>query len=55
MLRSIDHPNILKVLEFYQDADNFYIVTELYTGGELFDEIINSEYFSEKKAAHYFK
>lgn len=55
MLRSLDHPNILKVLEFYQDADNFYIVTEICSGGELFDEIISSEYFSEKKAAYYFK
>ena len=41
ILRSLDHPNILKVYEFYEDNKHFYIVTELLTGGELFDRIID--------------
>ena len=50
-----DHPNIIKVYEFYQDDRFFYIVTELCTGGELFDQIIEKKYFSEKRAAQVFK
>ena len=40
ILKGLDHPNILKVYEFYEDKRNFYIVTELLTGGELFDRIV---------------
>lgn len=46
-----DHPNIIKVYEFYQDDKYFYIVTELCLGGELFDKIQEESHFSEKKAA----
>lgn len=46
-----DHPNILKVYEYYQDSQYFYIITELCTGGELFDKIVHQKHFSEKKAA----
>ena len=37
VLRRLDHPNILKVFEFFEDEKYFYIVIELCTGGELFD------------------
>eukprot|EP01017_Pseudomicrothorax_dubius_P003273 TRINITY_DN10426_c0_g1_i7.p1 TRINITY_DN10426_c0_g1~~TRINITY_DN10426_c0_g1_i7.p1 ORF type:complete len:428 (-),score=113.13 TRINITY_DN10426_c0_g1_i7:461-1744(-) len=51
ILKSLDHPNIIKIFEFYQDERSFYIVTELCTGGELFDKIIESKNFNEQKAA----
>lgn len=51
ILRGLDHPNIIKIYEFYQDEKFFYIVTELCTGGELFDSIVASKSFTEKKAA----
>ena len=41
ILKRLDHPNIIKIYEFYQDKKKFYIVTELCTGGELFDYILN--------------
>ena len=47
----LDHPNIIKVFEFFQDERHFYIVTELCTGGELFDRIIKKHRFGEKEAA----
>jgi len=55
ILKKLDHPNIIKVYEFFQDPRHFYIVTELCTGGELFDRIIKSHHFSEKKAAETLK
>lgn len=40
----------MKIFEFYQDNRNFYIVQELYDGGELFDKIIENKSFCEKDA-----
>ena len=51
----MDHPNILKLYEYFEDDKNVYLVTELCKGGELFDKIIEKEYFSEKEAAKIFK
>ena len=51
----MDHPNILKLYEYFEDDKNVYLVTELCKGGELFDKIIEKEYFSEKEAAKVFK
>jgi len=51
ILRDLDHPNIMKIIEFYQDTKAFYIVSEFYNGGELFDKISNLRNFSEKMAA----
>lgn len=50
-LRSFDHPNIVKIFEYFEDEKRFYIVTEHIQGGELFDEIINRGKFDEKNAA----
>ncbi|CDJ28906.1 uncharacterized protein EMH_0045050 [Eimeria mitis] len=35
----------MKLYEFFEDKGYFYLVTEVYTGGELFDEIINRKRF----------
>ena len=55
VLKSLDHPNILKLYEFYQDSRNYYLITEYCSGGELFDRIISQGYFSEATAAAYMK
>ena len=51
VLSQIDHPNILKVFEYYQDNESYYVITELCTGGELYDQIYQLNHFSEKEAA----
>jgi len=51
ILRKLDHPNILRLYEFYQDQKRYYLVTELCSGGELFDEITNRAHFEEADAA----
>ncbi|CAG9317475.1 unnamed protein product [Blepharisma stoltei] len=55
VLRALDHPNVLKLYEFYQDEKNYYLITELCNGGELFDRIINNGSFSEAVAAEYMR
>lgn len=51
VLKDLDHPNIIRIYEFMQDDKNFYIVSELCNGGELFDKIIEKKSFTEKMAA----
>ena len=53
VLKSFDHPNIIKVYEVYENNHSINIITELCTGGELFDRIIACKNFSENKAALY--
>lgn len=42
LLSSVDHPRIMKMVDCYEDADTVHIVTERYTGGELFDRIVDN-------------
>lgn len=51
ILKSLDHPNILKLYEFYEDEKRFYLVTELCSGGELYEMINNKKVFSELEAS----
>ena len=52
ILRTLDHPNILKIFEFYSNKESYSIVTELCTGGELFQEIIDRGPFNENYSAY---
>ena len=47
ILQKLDHPNVLKLFEHFEDEKNVYLVTEACRGGELFDRIIENEFFSE--------
>lgn len=55
ILKNLDHPNIVKLYELYQDTTSYYLVTEYLSGGELFDRIKKMSYFSERKAADYIR
>jgi calcium-dependent protein kinase len=55
LLRMLDHPNIIKIHEYYNTKRKLFIITELCTGGELFDRIIEVKYFTETVAAHIMK
>ena len=46
-LRDLDHPNILKMYEYFEDPKRYYIVTDHYKGGELFDELKKRSRFRE--------
>ncbi len=39
ILKELDHPNIIKIFEFYDNDSDFYIVQELCNGGDLFSKI----------------
>mmetsp|Transcript_647 Transcript_647/g.2055 ORF Transcript_647/g.2055 Transcript_647/m.2055 type:complete len:495 (+) Transcript_647:104-1588(+) len=50
-LKACDHPNIIRLFEYYEDYENIYLIMELCVGGELFDRIIESGHFTEVQAA----
>lgn len=47
ILCKMDHPNVLKLYEYFEDNKNMYIVTELLAGPELFDKITENDHLSE--------
>ena len=52
ILKKMDHPNIVKIFEFYNTPEGFYLITEFCSGGELFQEIVDNSPFSEHVAAN---
>ena len=58
ILSRMDHPNIIKLFEVFEDNKYFYLINDLCTGGELLDRIVKRRYenpFTEKEAAIIFK
>merc|ERR1712032_682221 len=51
IMKMMDHPNIVKLFETFEDHRNIYLVMELCSGGELFDRIIDAGHFTEVQAA----
>jgi calcium-dependent protein kinase len=39
ILKKLDHPNVLKLYEIYQDYSNYYLVMEYLSGGDIFKKI----------------
>lgn len=52
LLKQIDHPNVVKIFEFYQTKQAYFIITEFCNGGELFDKIISNGPFTEVYSAY---
>lgn len=51
LLMTVDHPNIIKFYEVYEDPQYIHLVMELFTGGELFDQLIAKGRYTEAEAA----
>lgn len=51
-MRQIEHPNIVKLIDFAEARQYYYIVLELCPGGELFHQIVRLTYFSEDLSRH---
>lgn len=51
LLMTVDHPNIIKFYEVYEDPQYIHLVMELCTGGELFDQLISKGRYTEAEAA----
>merc|ERR1712070_1220780 len=49
--RMVDHPNVIKYYETFEDCQHFYLITELCTGGDLFERIVEAGHFTEVQSA----
>ncbi|KAK3382615.1 Pkinase-domain-containing protein [Lasiosphaeria ovina] len=52
IMRQIDHPNVIKLVDFAESKQYYYIILELAPGGELFHQIVRLTYFSEDLSRH---
>ena len=51
VLKFLDHPNIIKLIDLYEDESYFHLVTHLCTGEGLFDSIVSRSFYSESDAS----
>ena len=52
IMRALDHPNVVSLVDFSESRQYYYIVLELCPGGELFHQIVRLTYFSEELSRH---
>ncbi|XP_067011001.1 calcium/calmodulin-dependent protein kinase type II alpha chain isoform X9 [Anabrus simplex] len=50
--RKLQHPNIVRLHDSIQEEHFHYLVFDLVTGGELFEDIVAREFYSEADASH---
>lgn len=55
ILRQIDHPNIVRLYEFYEDSQSYHLVMELLKGGDLFTYLLKENQINEQTSAVFFK
>ena len=50
VLSNNSHPNIIRIVDLLEDKHNYYVVSELVRGGELFLRLAKSKNFFEEDA-----
>lgn len=55
LIKSLDHPNILKMYEYFEDDKNYYFVAEYCSGGDLFTRITRNGCLNESVAAEFLR
>lgn len=48
----MDHPNIVKYIDCINDNEYFHIITEFYSGGEIFNRLRSKGTYTELEAAN---
>eukprot|EP01065_Artemidia_motanka_P026753 TRINITY_DN31_c0_g1_i4.p1 TRINITY_DN31_c0_g1~~TRINITY_DN31_c0_g1_i4.p1 ORF type:complete len:444 (+),score=147.90 TRINITY_DN31_c0_g1_i4:84-1415(+) len=55
IMKLLDHPHVLSMIDVLQTGSNIYLVLELLTGGDLFDKLDQAKRFDEPQARTYFQ
>jgi len=50
VLKELQHTNIIRLYDVFDEKGFYYLVTEKMMGGELFDRIVQKSYYNEKEA-----
>ena len=50
IMQMLDHPNIIKCYDFFEEEKYFYLVEEFVDGGELYDRIAAKHVYNEREA-----
>lgn len=51
ILKKVNHPNIIRLWEIFDNKTHLYLVMDLVQGGELFDRIVEKGSYTEKDAS----
>ena len=51
IISQVDHPNIVRAFEFFDEPKSLHVVMELVPGGELFERIVDKDHYSESEAS----
>ena len=51
VMRALDHPNVVKMIEFFEDSQAVYLVLELAAGGDLYERLLKDGPMREPRAA----
>ena len=54
MLKSLNHENVIKIYNIFEDSKRFYIIMEHCENGELFDRIVEKKRLSEEESAIFY-
>jgi len=52
ILARLDHPNVVKLVDWSETKKRIYMVVQFCSGGDVFERILKQKTFSEKEAAH---
>jgi len=52
IMQMVDHDNIIRLFEIFDESKKMNLVMELVTGGELFDRIVEKQSYTEREAAN---
>jgi calcium/calmodulin-dependent protein kinase I len=50
ILQTLNHDNIVKFVNFFEESSSYFVILELLEGGELFDRIVKKQCYNEKEA-----
>lgn len=51
IISQVDHPNIVRAYEFFDEPKTLHVVMEIMLGGEVFERIVEKDHYSEHEAA----
>ncbi|KAK4056001.1 serine/threonine-protein kinase gin4 [Microbotryomycetes sp. JL221] len=55
IMKLIEHPNVLRLLDVWETGNDLYLVMEYAEGGELFDYLVSKGRLHADEALHYFQ